>query len=67
MMPIPVNPPGLAAGLVKVIVRVVVPLSGMLFGLKAFVTVGGAKTLIVSVAVPPVPPSVDEIVPVVLT
>ena len=54
-------------GLVTVKLNVLLPFSGTLFGLKDLLIVGGATTVSVSDAVPPVPPSVELTVPVVLT
>ena len=48
-----------AAGLVMVKVSVDVPLIGMPLGLKALAITGGATTLMLAEAVPPVPPSVE--------
>jgi hypothetical protein len=45
----------------------VVPFRGIFVGANVLVTLGGATTVSVSVAVPPVPPSVELTVPVVLT
>src|SRR5712691_2942744 len=56
----------LAAGLVMVNCSEVVPVSGIEVGLKALLSVGGAITLRVAEAVPPVPPSVEVTLPVVL-
>ena len=56
----------LAAGLVMVKVSEVVPLSGIELGLKALLSVGGTITLRVAEAVPPVPPSGEVTLPVVL-
>ena len=47
-------------------VSVVVPFSGMVEGLNALAIDGGATTLMLAVAVPPVPPSVEVTLPVVL-
>lgn len=64
--PVSVTPAAFAAGLVMVMVRVEVPLTPMLVGLKAFVTVGGATTVRTAFAVLPVPPLVELTAPVVL-
>lgn len=55
-----------AAGLVIVKVKLVVPFSAMLAAPKASAIEGGAATAIVAEALPPVPPSVDATLPVVL-
>jgi hypothetical protein len=55
-----------AAGFVMVKVKLVVPLSAMLGAPKASAIEGGAATAIVAEALPPVPPSVDATLPVVL-
>src|ERR1700704_5648251 len=62
----PVSATVLAAGLVMVKVSVVVPFSGIVVGLNALAIDGGATTLMLAEAVPPVPPSVDVTFPVVL-
>lgn len=62
----PVSATVLAAGLVIVIVRDVVPFSGIAAAPKALATDGGATTISEADAVPPVPPSVDVTFPVVL-
>src|SRR5262249_21762430 len=54
------------AGLVIVSVSVVVPFSGMLVGLNALATTGGATTVRLALAVFPVPALVDDTGPVVL-
>lgn len=54
-------------GLVSVKLRVLLPFNGMVLGLNALLMVGGAITVSVSDAVPPVPPSVELTVLVVLT
>ena len=54
-------------GLVTVKLSVLLPLSGMLLGLNDLLMVGGAITVSVSLAVPPVPPSVELTVLVVFT
>ena len=64
--PTPVSPT-VADGLVMVMVIVLVPFTEIVVGLNTLVVVGGATTVIVSVAVPPVPPSVELTVLVVLT
>jgi hypothetical protein len=56
----------LAAGLVMVKVSEVVAFFEMLVGLNTLAITGGASTLIEAEAVPPVPPSVDVTLPVVL-
>src|SRR5581483_7104310 len=64
--PIPVNAPGFEAGFVIVKVRDVVPLTAIVETPNALEIVGGANTLSVAVLlVVPVPPSVDEIAPVI--
>lgn len=55
-----------AAGLVIVKVKLVVPFSAMLAAPKASTIEGGAATAIAAEALPPVPPSVDATLPVVL-
>src|SRR5581483_1924150 len=63
----PVRATVLVPGLAMVIVRVETPLTALLVGLKALVMVGGATTAIeVVLEVVPLPPSVDEMAPVVL-
>jgi hypothetical protein len=62
----PVSATVFAAGLVAVKVSVVVPFSGIVVGLNAFAIEGGATTLRLAEAVPPVPPSVEVTAPVVL-
>jgi hypothetical protein len=62
----PVKATALAAGLVMVNVRDVVPFSAMAAGLKTLAIEGGATTLMLAEAVPPVPPSVEVTFPVVL-
>jgi len=57
----------LAAGLVRVKVRVEVPLSATSPGENDLAITGGATTTSVAVAVPPVPPLVEVTAPVVLT
>jgi hypothetical protein len=63
----PESPFGLAAGLVMVIVKVEMPPTCTPVGEKAFAMVGGMKTLSVALAVPPIPPSVELTLPVVLS
>ncbi len=55
-----------AAGLVMVNCSEVVAFSAMIVGLNARLSVGGAITLMVADAVPPVPPSTEVTLPVVL-
>jgi hypothetical protein len=55
-----------AGGLVMVKVKLVVPFSAMLAAPKASPIEGGAATAIAATALPPVPPSVDVTLPVVL-
>src|SRR5512144_2645845 len=62
----PVSATALAAGLVMVKVNDVVAFSAMPAGLKTLAIDGGATTLIDAEAVPPVPPSVEVTLPVVL-
>jgi len=62
----PVSGSTLAAGLVIVNVSDVVPFNAMLAGLNTLAMEGGASTLIEAEAVPPVPPSVEVTLPVVL-
>jgi hypothetical protein len=62
----PVSVSTFAAGLVMVKVREAVAFRAMLFGLKTLAIDGGASTLIEVEAVPPVPPSVEVTLPVVL-
>ena len=62
----PVRAMVLAAGLVMVNVSEVVPFKAMVAGLKTFVIDGGEVTSILADAVPPVPPSVEVTLPVVL-
>src|SRR5947207_1484213 len=54
------------AGLVIVKVRLVVPFPTILLGLKTLAIDGGASTFTLADAVPPVPPSLDVTLPVVL-
>src|SRR5258707_1388733 len=65
--PTPVRLTVFAAGLLMVKVSAVVPLIRMLAEPKVFAMLGGATTLTVAVAVPPVPPWVEPMLPVVLT
>jgi hypothetical protein len=62
----PVSATAFAAGFVIVKVSDVVAFKAMLLGLKAFAIDGGATTLIKAEAVPPLPPSVEVTLPVVL-
>lgn len=62
----PVSASVLAAGFVMVKVREVVAFSAIVAGLNTFAIDGGATTLMLAEAVPPVPPSVDVTLPVVL-
>jgi len=62
----PVRETAFAAGLVIVNVSEVVAFSAMLAGLKTLAIEGGAITLMLAEAVPPVPPSVEVTLPVVL-
>ena len=62
----PVSAPALAAGLVMVKGSDVVPFNGMTAAPKALAMEGGATTLTLAEAVPPVPPSADVTFPVVL-
>ncbi len=62
----PVSATALAAGLVMVKVSEVVPFRGTATAPKALAIDGGATTLILAEAVPPVPPSVEVTLPVVL-
>jgi len=62
----PVSETAFAAGLVIVNVNDVVAFSEMVEGLNTFAIDGGATTLTLAEAVPPVPPSVDVTLPVVL-
>src|ERR1035438_9064698 len=55
-----------ALGLVTVKLKLVVPFTAMVAAPNAFVMVGEASTVTLAEAVPPVPPSVELIVPVVL-
>jgi hypothetical protein len=56
----------LAAGLVMVKVSEVVAFTAIVVGLNALAIEGGATTLMEALAVPPVPPSVEVTLPVVL-
>lgn len=62
----PVSAPVLAAGLVMVKVSDVVLFNGMTAAPKALAMDGGATALMLAEAVPPVPPSVEVTLPVVL-
>src|SRR5258708_1414451 len=62
----PVSATVLAAGLVMVKVREVVPFSGMVAAPNALAIDGGATTMTLAEGVPPVPPSVEVTLPVVL-
>src|SRR3954471_11318360 len=62
----PVSGSTFAAGLVMVKVSEVVAFSEMLSGLNALAIDGAASTFTLAVAVPPVPPSVEVTLPVVL-
>src|SRR5439155_8795264 len=62
----PVSGSTLAAGLVIVKVSEVVAFSAILLGLNTLAIDGGASTFTLAVAVPPVPPSVEVTLPVVL-
>jgi hypothetical protein len=62
----PVSATVFAAGFVTVKVRVLVPFRAIVVGVKAFAITGGATTMRLAEAVPPVPPSVDVTAPVVL-
>ena len=62
----PVSGSTLAAGLVIVKVNEVVAFNAIVEGLKTLAIDGGASTLMLAVAVPPVPPSVEVTLPVVL-
>src|SRR6266567_1017391 len=62
----PVSATAFAPGLVMVKVSEVVPFSGRFAAPKALAIDGGATTLMLADAVPPVPPSVDVTFPVVL-
>jgi len=63
----PVKVSGLAFGLATVNWSEVVAFSAIVEGVNDFAMVGGPFTFKVAVAVPPVPPSVDVMLPVVLT
>lgn len=56
----PVSATALAAGLVTVKVSEVVPFNGIAAAPKALAMDGGATTLMLAEAVPPVPPSVED-------
>ena len=62
----PVSGSTLAAGLVIVKVNEVVAFNAIVEGLKTLAIDGGASTLMLAEAVPPVPPSVEVTLPVVL-
>ena len=62
----PVSATVFAAGLVMVNVSEVVAFRAMLLGLNTLAIDGGATTLMLAEAVPPVPPSVEVTLPVVL-
>jgi hypothetical protein len=62
----PVRDCAFAAGFVMVNVNEVVAFSEIVEGLNTFAIDGGASTLMLAVAVPPVPPSVEVTLPVVL-
>lgn len=62
----PVSESTLAAGFVIVNVSEVVAFSAIVDGLKTFAIDGGATTLMLAEAVPPVPPSVEVTFPVIL-
>src|SRR5262245_46476287 len=62
----PVSETVFAAGLVMVKVSEVVAFRAIVDGAKTLAIDGGATTLMLAVAVPPVPPSVDVTFPVVL-
>jgi len=64
--PTPVSGSGFPAGFVTVNVSEVVAFSEIVEGAKPLAIVGGASTLILADAVPPVPPSVETTVPVML-
>src|SRR5262249_11499198 len=64
--PTPVKGSTFAAGLVIVKVSEVVAFTVMFDGLKSLAIEGGASTLMLAEAVPPVPPSVEVTLPVVL-
>ena len=63
---VPDSATALAAGLVMVNVNDVVPFSDTPVAPNAFAIAGGASTLMLADAVPPVPPSVEVTLPVVL-
>src|SRR5437899_5039985 len=62
----PVSGSTFAAGLVMVNVSEVVAFSAIVEGLNTLAIDGGASTFTLAVAVPPVPPSVEVTLPVVL-
>src|SRR5438105_2984580 len=62
----PVSGSTLAAGLVIVKVSEVVALTPIVLGLKTLAIAGGASTLTLAEAVPPVPPSLEVTLPLVL-
>jgi hypothetical protein len=62
----PVSAAVLAAGFVIVNVRAVIPFNATVEGLNAFAIEGGATTMTLADAVPPVPPCVEVTAPVVL-
>jgi hypothetical protein len=62
----PVKDAGLPVGFVSVNVSEVVAFSAIVDGVKDFPIVGGASTETLAEAVPPVPPSVEAMLPVVL-
>src|SRR5260370_17686317 len=62
----PASATPLAAGLVSVMVRMLTPFAGMPMGLNALAMEGGETTDSEAEAVPPVPPSVEVTLPVVL-
>jgi hypothetical protein len=65
--PTPVNAMEFPAGLLIVNVKLVEPFKGIVDAPKALTIVGGVATLILAVAVLPVPPLVEETDPVVFT
>ena len=62
----PVRATAFAAGFVMVNVSEVVPVGTIEFGVNTFAMDGGATTLILADAVPPVPPFAEATFPVVL-
>ena len=62
----PLRATALAAGFVMVNVSEVVAFKAMLLGLNTLAMDGGASTLMLAEAVPPVPPSTEVTLPVVL-